>query len=288
MTATTTILADSPDFPWSRRTEALLDEQLRTAGEVQRKLLPELLGPSSHLDIGAACESSGEVGGDYFDVVEVDETRIAFTIADASGKGLGAALLTAVLQGGMAGLVHTADPARVVGRLNRYLTARSHAHRYVTAILGQIDTNGRIDAVNAGHHAVLLERSGSVTPVFESVGFPIGLFPNAEYESSSLDLEPGDTLLLTSDGVTEARNPGGEEFGMARVALALAAGRHLPAQLLAESLVDAVRAFSGQAHHDDDVTVLVVRYRGGRPAGVESAPMGPEDPVLTPHIDVDR
>ena len=250
------------------RSEAKLDRkrwrmerELAKAKDIQRKLFRIEFPRYGYLDIGGVSESSDALGGDYLDVVERAGNRAAFVVADVAGKGLSAALLNALLQGGLAALASTPEPIGLVAQLNRYLWSRSDANRYATAIVGEIGEDGVVEYVNAGHLSGLLARRDSVMEVLESECFPIGMFPDADFRWSSACLERGDMLILFTDGLTEARNATGEEFGMERLAAALAANRHLPAQDAAAAILSSVAEFS-DGQPADDKTLLVLRYTG--------------------------
>lgn len=237
-----------------------MEHDLSTARDIQRKLLPKEFRQYPYLEVCGINESCYSVGGDYFDVVELEGDRIAFVVADVAGKGLSAALLTAVLQGGFAGITLTQDPTRLINQLNRYVWARSEPNRYATAVFGVLDADGEVEYLNAGHHPGLLARGGTVEQVFEAECFPIGMFPEAEFSTRKARLESGDTLILFSDGLTEAENVDGEEFGMARVSEAFAANAALAPQELAAAILARIAEFTKGAEQADDMTLLVLRY----------------------------
>jgi serine phosphatase RsbU (regulator of sigma subunit) len=241
-----------------------MEQDLSIAREIQRNLLPKAFRQYAYLEVCGVNESCYSVGGDYFDVVKLEGDRMAFVVADVAGKGLPAALLTAVLQGGFAAITLTPDPKRVITQLNRYVWARSEPNRYATAIIGVISEDGRVECINAGHHSGLVAHAGTVGQVFKSESFPIGMFPDAEFTPSRERLEPGDTLILFSDGLTEAENTDGEEFGMDRLADVLQDHAHLPAKDLSAAILDRIATFSRGCEQTDDMTLLVLRYRGTR------------------------
>ena len=153
------------------------------------------------------------MGGDYFDVFPISEDRTAVLIADVAGKGLGAALLTAVLQGALSGMTLSVDPVRVFNHINQFLCEHSGTGRYATMFFAIIASDGTLEYIPAGHPAPLLLRRGEVTELYDSGSFPVGLVDGAEFTSTRVQLEPEDTLVLFSDGVTEAQDRERKLFG---------------------------------------------------------------------------
>jgi hypothetical protein len=157
------------------------------------------------------------VGGDYFDVFPLDNNRTAFLIADVSGKGLGAALLTTMLQGALSAMTLGTDPARVFSHVNRFLCDHAEVGRYATMFFGILANDGHLEFINAGHPSPFLIRHGVAQEPFSEGSYPVGLVPEAEYAVARLKLEPGDTIVLFSDGVTEAMDPDEQLFGVPRL-----------------------------------------------------------------------
>ncbi len=202
-----------------------------------------------------------EVGGDYFDVVPVTKDRTAILIADVSGKGLGAALLTTMLQGALSGMTMGTDPVTVFNHINRFLCRHAEVGRYATMFIGLLSKDGMLEYIKAGHPSPLLLRKGTVSELYTEGSFPVGLIPEAEYTSARLKLEPEDTLVLFSDGVTEAENTAHELFEVPRLSEVLASHPGASVEELQQAILDAVRAFTKGAHQSDDLTLLIVRYR---------------------------
>ncbi len=239
-----------------------IEQDLTVAREIQQRLLPKSFKQYGFLDVSGLNESCYSVGGDYFDVVELEAGRAAFVIADVSGKGLSAALLTAMLQGGFSGISLTPDPTRLINHFNRYVWTRSEPQHYATVLLGVMDEDGRAEFINAGHHSALLLRGTELTSPFESECFPVGLFPEADFSSRSAQLEPGDTLVMFTDGISEAIDVHDEEFGMDRLSEVVRSSAGQSAEVLRNSIFEAVTAFCQGAHQADDMTLLIVRYLG--------------------------
>jgi sigma-B regulation protein RsbU (phosphoserine phosphatase) len=238
-----------------------LEQELSIARTIQQALLPHGLTDFPHLAVTGVHYPCHEVGGDYFDVVPVSEDRTAILIADVSGKGLGAALLTTMLQGALSGLTMGADPVKVFNHINRFLCRHAEVGRYATMFIGLLSQDGMLEYIKAGHPSPLLLRQGNVSELYTEGSFPVGLIPEADYTSATLQLEPEDTLVLFSDGVTEAENSAHDLFEVSGLSNVLAGQKDVPVEELQQSVFDAVRAFSKGAEQSDDITLLVVRYR---------------------------
>jgi len=239
-----------------------LEQEISIARDIQQALLPCRLRDFPHLAITGSSSPCLAVGGDYFDVFPLSDNRTAFLIADVSGKGLGAALLTTMLQGALSGMKMGANPADVFCHINRFLCEHSEVGRYATMFFGILDREGRLEFVNAGHLPPLLLRAGEVDEPFTEGGFPVGLIPDASYVASCVALRPGDTLVLYSDGVTEAMDPDHEMFGVSRLRELLVGKHEAPLETLKNSILESVQAFSRGASQADDITLLIARYRG--------------------------
>jgi sigma-B regulation protein RsbU (phosphoserine phosphatase) len=201
------------------------------------------------------------VGGDYFDVFPIPDGRTAILIADVAGKGLGAALLTTMLQGALSGMTLGVDPVTVFSHLNQFLCGRASVGRYATMFFGLLDADGTLEFVRAGHPSPLLLRRGEVSELYTGGSFPIGLIDQATFKAARIQLEPEDTLLLYSDGVTEAEDVSQELFGEARLKEALGRCQDPALGAVQAEILSAVEKFADGASQSDDITILVVRYR---------------------------
>jgi serine phosphatase RsbU (regulator of sigma subunit) len=247
-----------------------MEQEINIARDIQQALLPRNFRDYPHLAVAGCNFPCLSVGGDYFDVFPLSENRTAFLIADVSGKGLGAALLTTMLQGVLSGMTLGTDPARLFNHLNQFLCNHAEVGRYATMFFGILDEKGALEYINAGHPApILIRRSGSTEEAFTEGSFPVGLVPEAEYATAAVKLEPGDTLVLFSDGVTEAMDPQEEFFGVPRLAKLLAGHNETPLDELQKLLLEAVENFAQGASQADDLTLLLVRYRAAT-AGAET------------------
>jgi phosphoserine phosphatase RsbU/P len=243
-----------------------LEQELSIAREIQQALLPRGFRDFPHLAISAVNTPCHAVGGDYFDVFPMSDDRTAFVIADVAGKGIGAALLTTMLQGALSGMTLGADPARVFHHINDFLCNHTDVGRYATMFFGMLDRKGNLDYLNAGHPSPLLIRRGEVIEIFTQGSYPVGLIPDAKYAAVRETLEPGDTLVLFSDGVTEAADLEERMFGVPRLSEALAGQHEAPLDQLQKRVMDSVENFVRGADQADDITLLFIRYRAASQA----------------------
>jgi len=254
-------ILDNARLVEKERERQRMEQELSIARTIQQALLPHGLHDFPHLAVtGVHCPCT-EVGGDYFDVVPVSEDRTSFLIADVSGKGLGAALVTTMIPGALSGMSMGADPIKVFNHFNRFLCSHAEVGRYVTIFTGVLGSDGVLEYIKAGHPSPLLLRKGQVSELYHDGSFPVGLIPDAAYELARLQLEPDDTLILFSDGVTEAENVDRDLFDVASLKRVLAGREHASVEELQKAILDAVRDFTRGALQSDDLTLLVVRYR---------------------------
>jgi sigma-B regulation protein RsbU (phosphoserine phosphatase) len=238
-----------------------MEQEIDIARGIQQALLPRDFRDYPHLAVAGCNFPCLSVGGDYFDVFPLDNKRTAFLIADVSGKGLGAALLTTMLQGALSGMTLGTDPSRVLNHVNRFLCDHSEVGRYATMFFGVLDEEGNLDFINAGHPSPFLIRQGVAQEPFSEGSYPVGLVPEAEYTALKIKLEPGDTLVLFSDGVTEAMDPDEQMFGVPRLRELLTGRTECPLDQLEKCILEAVENFARGASQADDLTLLIVRYR---------------------------
>lgn len=239
-----------------------LEQELAIAREIQSALIPTGFREFQYLTVNGTNSPCLAVGGDYFDVFPLSDERTGFLIADVSGKGLGAALLTTMLQGALSSMTMGARPAHAFSHINRFLCEHAEVGRYATVFFGTLDQNGLLEFINAGHPSPLLLRSGKVSEPFTEGSLPVGLIPNTDYTTAEVQLETGDTLVLFSDGVTEAVNPDGEMFGVSRLIDSLIGHHLLPLDNLLKIVLQCVESFADGASQADDITVMLVRYLG--------------------------
>jgi len=238
-----------------------LEQEINIARDIQQALLPRNFPDNPHFAVTGINFPCLAVGGDYFDVFSLSDGRTAFLIADVSGKGLGAAIVTTMLQGALSAMTLGTDPARVFNHVNRFLCDHSEVGRYATVFFGILDQEGHLEFINAGHPSPFLIRRGAAEEAFTEGSYPVGLVPEAEYTAVCLKLEPGDTLVLFSDGVTEAVDPDEQMFGTPRLKQLLTGQLECPLEHLQKCVLEAVENFARGAHQADDLTLLIVRYR---------------------------
>ncbi len=243
------------------REQERVQHELALARNIQQNLLPQELPASSYFDVHAFTVPSSSVGGDYYDAITLPENRFGFAVADVSGKGLPAAILSANLQGAFAAVAAGDLELRVIfSRVNDFLRERSGEAMYATMFYGVIAPDGEFEFVNAGHTYPLLVRSNGTVQPLETSSFPLGLFAGAAYDAGSTQLAPADLVLLFSDGLTEAQNFRNELFGESRLDSVASECAKLPAADASEKILKAVREFVGPAPPSDDLTLVVLRF----------------------------
>jgi serine phosphatase RsbU (regulator of sigma subunit)/pSer/pThr/pTyr-binding forkhead associated (FHA) protein len=241
--------------------KAKLERDLRLAADIQRALLPDPIFATASIDLAAITVPCRTVGGDFYDYVSSHE-GLGFTVGDVAGKGPSAALLASAVQSNFAAQAPvSADPADALTRINRALLRRAVDARFATMFYGVMDDRGGLKCSNGGQEPPVLVRSGRVETLDEG-GPVLGLLPTAAYRFETTSLETGDLIVICSDGVTEAQNPSGEEFGRDRLVATMAAEHGQPPDAVLERLVGQVRDFAGNAAQTDDITAMVVRYKG--------------------------
>lgn len=253
---------DNANLVAHERERQRMEQELSIAREIQQALLPRGMDAYPHLAVTGVHRPCHEVGGDYFDVFAVDEDRTAILIADVSGKGLGAALLTMMLQGALSGMTLGVDPARVFEQMNRFLCEHTNLGRYATMFFGMLGRDGTFEYIRAGHPSPILVRGGSAMELYSGGSFPVGLVEQATFSSTRVQFEPGDTLVLYSDGITEAENAEGALFGFERLGMALEANAGASIDQVEQNVLTAIENFAAGASQSDDITMLIVRYLG--------------------------
>jgi len=240
------------------------EQELRTAAAIQQALLPPRSYAAAASTAAGASIPCRTIGGDFFDYFELGPGRLAFALGDVAGKGPPAAILAAMVQGIFASHVGPEVPPSVtVDRVNRAILRRAIEARFATLFYGCLDQGGRMITCNAGHNAGFLFRADGSMKRLETGGLMVGAFDFATYAEEEAALAPGDTLVLYSDGVTDAEAPTGEQFGEERLLASLERTRNQLPESILEGLLGDVRTFVAGHPPADDVTVLVVRYGDG-------------------------
>lgn len=235
-----------------------LQQQMAVAGQIQRKLLPARAPKIVSYDLVGDSWPCFEIGGDYFDFVTMRDGRVAIVVADISGKGVGAALLMAVLQASLRALIHAADgPADLVSRLNQVLIDNSPYNKFATLVYAELDPEShQLNYVNAGHNPGLLATAEGVSEL-ASTGPIVGMLEEADFGEVCLRLEPGDAVLLYTDGVTELEDADGEQLGLEPVH-EIMAGHDGDLDKLLATVRMKMDAFAG-SDNNDDATLVALR-----------------------------
>ena len=237
-----------------------IEEELRMASQIQQALLPKSRTRGTFYDASGTSIACRAIGGDFFEYIDLPDGSFGFALGDVSGKGPPAALLTAMLQG----IFWTqsfapVEPAAMMTRVNRALLARGIENRFATIFFAILRSDGRLIYCNAGQNPPMLFSAAGVRKL-ETGGMIVGLFPHASYEQEEVWLNAGDLLTVYSDGVSEALNPAGDEFGDPRIQDVISPNWLEPSDAVLQSLLRSVREFAQDAPQNDDVTALIVRY----------------------------
>ena len=239
-----------------------LISEMEVAGKVLQDLLPHGCPALEGMEVAAAYEPCSQVGGDYYDLIPLDEDRWGFAMADVAGKGIPAALLVAALRASVFSLAKSSLTLRViVGRTNQLLHESVGQTRYATFFFGLLDVPlRRLIHINAGHPPPILVRANGEVEMMYASGLPLGLFPAPRYFEHVVQLGDGDLLAFYTDGITESADRQGELFGRDRLAAVLRRERDrgTPASEVCDSVLKAARRFRKGAP-DDDQTVVVIR-----------------------------
>jgi len=244
-----------------------MKRDLEIAREIQTWLVPSQAPEVAGANIAFATRPQNSVAGDYYDAFypdPEDREKLMVVIADVAGKSVPAALLMATLQASLRTIAGENAPlADLVARLNRYACAHSlNGLRFTTAVLSEYHpTTRRLTYVNAGHNAPILRRASGAIETLETGGLPLGIRSAINYETASLDLRPGDALIFFTDGVVEAFNESGEEFGNERWLNAIRSLPDWDASETLQFLMKRVDEFVGATRQSDDITCLVFRSR---------------------------
>jgi serine phosphatase RsbU (regulator of sigma subunit) len=233
------------------RSLLILQEELKIAALVQRGLSRPILHDIPFATVESACVSCKELGGDFFDSIETP-TGLIIMLADVSGKGMAAAIFASMLQGVLSAVLSQDGPLeKALEYVNRFVTERTAAHKYATIVVARLSPNGHLEVVNCGGIWPTVVSGDSVKNI-EIGNVPLGLIPNATFDVSHSQLMDGDRLVFVTDGVTEAEDATGEQFGE-RFTQNIAEG--------VDHVMSELQAFVSDAPIIDDYTIAVVRYR---------------------------
>jgi serine phosphatase RsbU (regulator of sigma subunit) len=264
------LYAEMLDSVRTREKLASLQKELETARTIQQSLIPNVFPPFPHrsdFELHAQMTPARSVGGDFFDFFLLDEDRLGIVLGDVSGKGIPAALYMAVTGTRIRTIAKEGGiPEDCLRAVNEALVREQASSMFATCFYGILHTRtGRFECCNAGHNTpLLLRRTGVLEPMaaLESGGLPLGLFGGLPYSGGSMTLEAGDTILLYTDGVTEARDPAFDDFTDERLAQVVSAARGLSCRELIDAVGREIGAFAGGAEQSDDITMLALRALG--------------------------
>ena len=240
---------------------ARIEQELHVAKLIQQQFLPRELPVLPGWQVAAYYQAAGAVGGDFYDFIELPENHMGLVVGDVTGKGVPAALVMATTQSIIRGeALRSRTPGKVLEQTNARLVKEIPAHMYVTCLYAILDTTtGRLQVANAGHNVPSIRTAGGVAEL-RARGMPLGLFPDMTYEEVEAILEPGDRMVLYSDGLVEARNPQGQIFGFPRLRQVFGqepAGGTTPI----DSLLRALEQFVGATSEpEDDVTLVTLQH----------------------------
>ncbi len=236
-----------------------LEKELELARETQVNLLPQNVPEFSGFRLRAFSRPTRHVGGDFYDFIRLNDGRLTGILADVSGKGVSASLLSSSLQGAMHMQFRSgAEPKAALDELNRFVCERSQANRFVTLFLFTLDSRGRGSFISAGHNpSYLLRAATGEVDELTSEDMILGAFSFATYQAHSVEMAPGDVLVVYSDGLTEAENPEEEMFGERRLVDLIRRNAHLGADGLEEKIFQALDGFTRGHDQTDDITFIL-------------------------------
>ncbi|MCU0255933.1 MAG: SpoIIE family protein phosphatase [Vicinamibacterales bacterium] len=242
--------------------KARLEQEMRIAAEIQQALMPRATQAGSYFEASAASVPCRSIGGDFFDYLQRADGSLGFALGDVAGKGPPAALLSALVQGILAAQAASPEgPASSVSRVNDALIRRAIDARFVTVFYALLARDGGLTYCNAGHNPPLVVGASGIRRL-ETGGPIVGLFDGVPFEEGRVTLAQGEWVIVFSDGVSEALSSSGEEFGDPRLIDVVRANLDATPAAMLEAILGAVRKFTAGAPQSDDVTALVVRYRG--------------------------
>ncbi|MDX1640838.1 MAG: GAF domain-containing SpoIIE family protein phosphatase [Balneolaceae bacterium] len=243
------------------KTLIALQSELEMAGEIQRKLLPDKSPEISDFEMYAVNIPAKSVGGDYYDFVPLSDHRLAFCLADITGKGMPAAMLMASLQATLRSQVMVNEECTTcMTRTNKLLFKNTESTKFATMFYGTLDTEtGILDYTNGGHDCPILFRPGQEPIQLETTGLILGILEDSEYTKEQIKLKPGDLLFLFSDGITEAMDPDMEMYGIERVQELINQNKEKKVTEIADILLADIRSHAKSADQSDDITMMLIK-----------------------------
>ncbi|MBK7709102.1 MAG: SpoIIE family protein phosphatase [Acidobacteria bacterium] len=240
-----------------------MERELELATEIQQRFQPSGPPVMDGYEFQGISFSCYEIGGDYYDFIARDDGKMLIALGDVSGKGTAAALLMSSLHASIHGQVSARNSlSDTVTSVNQYLAHNTPTNRFVTLFIAELDpASGELKYINAGHNPPLIGRADGRIEQLESGGFPLGIMPMAEYELGQTRLASGDVLVIYSDGVSEAANLRGDEFGLERLSEVVAKNLTASASGLRDKVESALSSFTQSAPAGDDITLVIVKRK---------------------------
>ncbi len=248
----------------SRDQLVALQNELSVASSMQQSILPTVFPMGSDFRSFASMEPARNVGGDFYDFMRLDNGRVGLAIADVSDKGVPAALFMMSSRTLLkVAAIGNDEPGDTLKEVNDLLCDDNEAFMFVTLLYAVYDPNsGELSYANGGHNSpVIVHADGSSTILPMTGGIALGVMPGCDFDQKSITLLPGDTLVLYTDGVTEAMNETGEEYGMERLCEVLAVAPSRDAEEVSRAIFESIRQFAGDAPQSDDITCLTLHRR---------------------------
>ncbi|HEY6359650.1 MAG TPA: SpoIIE family protein phosphatase [Vicinamibacterales bacterium] len=242
------------------REQRALEQDLDLAARIQRELLPKRDSQVEGWDVAYHYQPAGLVSGDYCDLIRGVSGDAYVLVGDVAGKGVAAAMLMSHLSAMLRALLSVGLPlAQLIERASRVFCESTLPAHYATLVCGRASMSGEIEICNAGHPPPLVLRAGGEVERVEATGLPIGMFSSERFLSTTLRIAPGETLLFYTDGVVEAQDATGEEYGIERLSTVAASVATLPPTPFIERCIRDLAAFAGMRPRADDVTIMAVR-----------------------------
>jgi phosphoserine phosphatase RsbU/P len=244
------------------REQEALERDLHLAAQIQEKLLPEPDFALNGWQVALHYEAFGPVSGDYCDLVDGEDNSLYFMLGDVSGKGVAAAMLMTQLHAMFRTLISLRlSVCQLVERANHLFCESTLPMHYATLVCGRATRSGAVEICNAGHLPILWRQAGDIRSI-KSTGLPIGVFGNQEFSATNIQLSPGDSLLLYTDGLSEARNSSGDEYGIERLSSLVGNGPRTGPRAMINRCLEDLKKFQARAPHIDDLTMMAISWSG--------------------------
>ncbi len=239
-----------------------LESELNMARQVQITLSPTAFAEPDHFGVSAQSIPSRYVGGDFYDLITINDGAAVFVLGDVSGKGIAAALLAAMAQGALQAQFHSGLPlTSVISSINKLLVQRSASNKFITLFCAVLDAAGNFSYINAGHNPPILLRTDGTIETLTTRSVVLGAFDFAQYQPLQTRLDPGDVVIMYTDGVTEAVNAANEMYGEERLTQLVRRHTGLPAEEIKSMILEDVITFTSGLPQGDDITLIVLKKK---------------------------